>query len=162
MNHLTRNYTPILDPCCGSRMMWFDREAQGVLFGDIRSEAHTLCDGRALNITPDLLMDFRAIPVPDASFKLVVFDPPHLRNAGKTSWIGKKYGILSDDWRDDLSKGFAECFRVLEPHGVLIFKWAEVQIKTSDILKLTDQKPLFGHRSGKAAKTHWVTFMKGL
>jgi len=25
---------------------------------------------------------------------------------------------------------------------------------------LTEHKPLFGHPSGKAQKTHWVTFMK--
>ena len=26
----------ILDPCCGGRMMYFDKEDQRVLFGDIR------------------------------------------------------------------------------------------------------------------------------
>ena len=43
----------VLDPCCGGRMMWFNRQDQRALFGDIRSENHTLCDGRAFNITPD-------------------------------------------------------------------------------------------------------------
>lgn len=151
---------PILDPCCGSRMFWFNRAQQGVLFGDIRSEQHTLCDGRALNITPDLLMDFRDMPFPDGSFRLVVFDPPHLRKAGLKSWLGLKYGILSDDWRDDLRRGFAECFRVLANEGVLIFKWNEIQIKVREILELTDQQPLFGHKSGKRVDTHWICFMK--
>jgi SAM-dependent methyltransferase len=151
----------VLDPCCGSRMMWFDKQDQRALFGDIRSEEHTLCDGRALKITPDVSMDFRAMPFADESFALVAFDPPHLRNVGKTAWLGKKYGILSNDWRDDLAKGFAECFRVLKPSGVLIFKWNETQIKTADILALTSEKPLFGRISGKSAKTHWITFMKG-
>lgn len=150
----------VLDPCCGSRMFWFNHEHQGVLFGDIRSEEHTLCDGRALNITPDVLMDFRDMPLDDSSFRLVVFDPPHLRYAGLKSWLGLKYGILSDDWQEDLRKGFAECFRVLEPEGILIFKWNEVQIPVSQILALTDQKPLFGHKSGKRMDTHWITFMK--
>ena len=150
----------ILDPCCGSRMFWFDPNNQGVLFGDIRSESHTLCDGRALNITPDVQMDFRSIPFADGSFKLVVFDPPHLRRAGLKSWLGLKYGILSDDWREDIKRGFAECFRVLENDGVLIFKWNENQIKVSEILALTEQKPLFGHKSGKRMDTHWITFMK--
>lgn len=150
----------ILDPCCGSRMMWFDKENQGVLFGDIRSEEHTLCDGRALKITPDINMDFRDMPFDDGKFKLIAFDPPHLRRAGKTSWIGKKYGILTDDWRDDLRKGFAECFRVLDQDGILIFKWNEIQIPVKQILALTDQIPLFGHKSGKASKTHWICFMK--
>lgn len=150
----------ILDPCCGSRMFWFDPKNQGVLFGDIRSEEHTLCDGRALHITPDVLMDFRDMPFPAASFKLVAFDPPHLRKAGITSWIGKKYGILGQDWREDIRRGFSECFRVLEPEGVLIFKWNEAQIKVSEILALTSEKPLFGHKSGKRMDTHWICFMK--
>ena len=150
----------ILDPCCGSRMFWFDEENQGVLFGDIRSERHTLCDGRVLNIDPELKMDFRSMPLPDASFRMVVFDPPHLRRAGVTSWLRAKYGLLGDDWREDLRQGFAECFRVLQPEGFLIFKWNETQIKVSEILALTDQKPLFGHKSGKRADTHWICFMK--
>jgi SAM-dependent methyltransferase len=69
--------------------------------------------------------------------------------------------VLHTDWRDDLRKGFAECFRVLKPDGVLIFKWNEDQILVSEILKLTPEKPLFGHRSGKRSQTHWMAFMKG-
>lgn len=150
----------ILDPCCGSRMFWFDPSNQGVLFGDIRSEQHTLCDGRALNITPDVQMDFRDMPFEDGTFRLVVFDPPHLRTAGRKSWLGLKYGILSDDWKDDIGRGFSECFRVLKDEGILIFKWAEVQIPVSQILALTDQNPLFGHKYGKRNGTHWMAFMK--
>lgn len=154
------NDAAILDPCCGGRMMWFDRQDQRALFGDIRSEEHTLCDGRAFNITPDLNMDFRAMPFAPDTFSLVVFDPPHLRRAGRDSWLRAKYGILGDDWQDDLRRGLAECFRVLKPAGVLIFKWAEVQIPVSQILALTEHRPLFGHKSGKREKTHWLTFMK--
>lgn len=150
----------ILDPCCGGRMMWFDRQDQRALFGDIRSEEHTLCDGRAFSITPDLNMDFRAMPFPDDSFRLVAFDPPHLRHAGRDSWLRAKYGILGDDWQEDLRRGFSECFRVLKPEGVLIFKWNAIQIRTRQILALTPHKPLFGHPSGKRADTHWMTFMK--
>jgi SAM-dependent methyltransferase len=46
--------------------------------------------------------------------------------------MGKKYGRLNKEtWRDDLRAGFAEAFRVLRPHGVLIFKWNETQIPVS-------------------------------
>ena len=141
-------------------MFWFDRQDQRALFGDIRDENHVLCDGRALDITPDVAMDFRKLEFPDSQFRLVVFDPPHLRKAGEQSWLKAKYGLLSDDWREDLKRGFAECFRVLEPEGILIFKWNEIQIKVSEILALTDEKPLFGHKSGKRADTHWICFMK--
>lgn len=75
--------------------------------------------------------------------------------------MAKKYGKLNrKTWRDDLRKGFAECFRVLKPDGVLIFKWNEYEIPVAEVLKLTPYTPLFGHKSGKAAKTHWLTFMK--
>lgn len=153
---------PVLDPASGSRMFYFDPEDDRVLFGDIRSEEHVLCDGRALNINPDAYTDFRELPFPDASFRVVVFDPPHLVKAGPKSWQAAKYGRLNKEtWRDDLRAGFAECFRVLMPEGILIFKWNETQIKVREILALTDQKPLVGHISGKAMNTHWITFMKG-
>ena len=54
--------TKILDPCCGSRMFWFDKDDQRTLFGDIRDEQHLLCDGRALNVEPNVIMDFRSLP----------------------------------------------------------------------------------------------------
>ena len=149
----------VLDPCAGPRMMWFDKADQRALFGDIRSEQHTLCDGRALNITPDVILDFRAMPFEDNTFHLVAFDPPHLTRAGN-GWQALKYGVLGEDWRADLTAGFAECFRVLRPNGTLIFKWNETQVPLSTILALTPHKPLFGHRSGKTARTHWVAFMK--
>jgi methyltransferase, putative len=140
--------------------MWFDKQNQRALFGDVRSESHTLCDGRALEIKPDLVMDFTALPFDDETFRLVVFDPPHLIYAGEKSWLRKKYGSLNAQWRESLKKGFAECFRVLKPEGILIFKWNESQIKIKEVLALTDQKPLFGHPSGRKGLTHWYTFMK--
>ena len=38
------NAKSILDPCCGSRMMWFDRQNPDVVFGDRRSETLTVTD----------------------------------------------------------------------------------------------------------------------
>lgn len=148
-------------------MMWFDPADQRCLFCDQRCESITVTDRthredgtRVLSIHPDMRMDFRAMPFDDDSFPLVVFDPPHLVRAGPRSWLAAKYGKLGADWRDDLRAGFAECFRVLRPSGVLIFKWSEVQVVTRDVLALTPHKPLFGHPSGKRAGTHWITFMK--
>lgn len=151
----------ILDVCCGSRMFWFDKQDDRALFGDIRAESHTLCDGRALEVSPDMQFDFRSLPFEDQSFSCVVFDPPHFESLGKSSWLAKKYGRLIGDWRDDIREGFSECFRVLKPNGVLIFKWNEYQIPLRDVLALTDEKPLFGNRKPAQAKTHWVAFMKG-
>lgn len=142
-------------------MMWFDRNHPDTVFGDIRSERHVLCDGRALEVSPRSMVDFRSLPFADGAFKLVVFDPPHLKHLGSSSWMHAKYGALSPKtWKDDIAQGFSECFRVLQDDGILIFKWNETQIKTKDILALTARKPLFGHPSGKRANTHWITFMK--
>ncbi|MNF18806.1 hypothetical protein D3C80_2231280 [compost metagenome] len=49
-----------------------------------------------------------------------------------------KYGVLTSDWREDIRQGFAECFRVLEPEGILIFKWNETQVLVSELLTLTN------------------------
>lgn len=81
-------------------------------------------------------------------------------DASVSEWQMIKYGHLGSDWKDVLRKGFSECFRVLRPGGFLIFKWNETDISISEILKLTERSPVFGHRSGKTAKTHWVCFMK--
>lgn len=148
----------ILDACCGSRMFWFDRRHPDVVFMDRREETHTLCDGRTLEIKPDVVGDFREMPFSDESFRLVVFDPPHLIHVGESSWLGKKYGKLDrKTWREDLKAGFRECFRVLEPGGVLVFKWCEDQVSTAEVLKLASHEPLFGHRRGK---TVFLVFMK--
>ena len=142
----------ILDPCCGSRMMYFDKQDQRVLFGDIRQEEHYLKDResiRHLEVKPDIKMDFTNLP---------------LIRAGKKSWLAKKYGTLGKDWQDDIKKGFSECFRVLKDGGILIFKWNENQISVKEILSLTIEKPIFGHVTRKhkinQTATHWITFMK--
>lgn len=62
----------VLDPCCGSRMFHFDRSNPNVTFGDIRKESHILCDGRSLEINPDIEMDFRNMPFEDETFHAVV------------------------------------------------------------------------------------------
>jgi len=149
-------------------MFWFDRQHPDVVFGDIRAETLTVTDRsrgnasgvRTLRIEPDVRLDFRALPYPDGTFKLVCFDPPHLLHAGPRSWLAAKYGKLSENWRDDLRAGFAECFRVLDADGVLVFKWNETQVATRDVLALTPVQPLFGHTAGRKGLTHWYVFMK--
>lgn len=129
----------ILDVCCGGRMFWFNKKHPLALFLDKRVMAPTLMsNGATLEVKPDILMDFRKLGLEDSSFSLVVFDPPHVLNAGETSFLAKKYGYLDrKTWREDLRAGFAECFRVLKPDGVLIFKWNEMHIPVRDILELT-------------------------
>ena len=82
------NSTPqILDPCCGGKMLWFNKNDRRAAFCDRRREKHILCDGRFFEVNPDTVCDFRKLPFPDESFFLICFDPPHLLQAGETSWI---------------------------------------------------------------------------
>ena len=107
------------------------------------------------------MADFRNIPRHDNSYKLVVFDPPHLIHAGEKSRLKGKYGRLTkESWPDDLRQGFRECMRVLEPYGTLVFKRNEYQVKLYEVLKSIDYTPLFGTRSGRNGTTIRLVFMK--
>jgi len=156
----------VLDACCGGKMFWFDKDNPEVLFVDNRKEEYSFKDKsrkggvRYGEVAPDLVADFTDLPLDHNSFHMVIFDPPHLKTLGKNSWMAKKYGRLPDDWEFMISKGFSECMRVLKPNGTLIFKWSEYEIKTSKVLSLIPQKPLFGHKSGKQSKTIWMAFLK--
>lgn len=157
---------PVLDACCGSKMFWFDKNDKRATFVDIRNETHILNDTsskdgqRLLTISPDHIADFTSLPFENETFYLVVFDPPHFMRNGKTSWCGLKYGTLEHNWKETLRTGFEECFRVLKTNGTLIFKWCDTEIPVSKILDLTEHKPLFGHKSGKQQRTHWIAFIK--
>jgi len=156
--------TPILDACCGSRMIWFGKENENVTFMDNRELDCTLCDGRALNIHPDVIADFRCMPFENDAFSLVVFDPPHLKQVGNKSWLALKYGALSENWPEDIRQGYEECMRVLKPFGTLILKWNEQQVSISEIIKAIGVRPLFGSRrlEKKKDNTIWLVFMKGV
>ncbi len=153
----------IIDVCCGSRMFWFDKNNPDVLFIDKRSEILTAKDRdkiRTIEIKPDVIADFTNLPFENNSFYMVVFDPPHLKTLGETSWLSKKYGKLPNNWEEMLKKGFDECMRVLKPNGTLIFKWNESEINSKQVLDLIQYKPLFGHTTGRQAKTIWMAFIK--
>lgn len=148
----------ILDACCGSRMFWFEKEHPNVTYMDIREYYEELPSKHVVDVNPDIKADFRSMPFQDNEFDQIIFDPPHLINAGDTSWLVKKYGKLDKQtWPNDIKKGFDECLRVLKPTGTLIFKWNEEQIKLSELLKVLEKQPLYGN---KRAKTHWLIFIK--
>lgn len=157
----------ILDACCGGRTFWFNKHHPCAVYIDKREMDRqviwTSKDGtetREFEVKPDIVADFQHLPFPDETFYHVVFDPPHLTSAGEMSWLAKKYGRLGKDWREVIGNGFRECRRVLKPYGTLIFKWNETDIPISEIIKVCGQEPLYGHRSGKGGKTHWLAFMK--
>jgi SAM-dependent methyltransferase len=158
----------ILDACCGTRMFWFDKSDNRVVFHDKRRATRIIDVGTAGTkgrspkvVEPEILSDFRNMPFANDTFWHVVFDPPHFyKGAGATGRIAFDFGLLSETWRSDIAQGFAECFRVLKTNGTLIFKWCEAEIPLKEVLCLTPVPPLYGHRSGKKALTHWVAFTK--
>lgn len=156
---LTNKY--ILDACCGGRMMWFNKKHPKTLYNDnrVREKGHSQFRPNH-TVKPDCIYDFRDMPFEDNTFKLVVFDPPHIFGK-ENSLINQYYGCLDkNNWKQDIKQGFKECFRVLDIYGTLIFKWNEARINKKEILDLIDIKPLFGHQVGSRLKTHWMTFMK--
>lgn len=140
-------------------MMWFDKNNPEVVFMDKRSGFFKASNGIVAEVIPDVKACFTNLPFESASFKLVVFDPPHRSDLTEDNWMAIQYGKLFAGWEEMIRAGFSECMRVLEPGGVLIFKWNEKQIKLKRIMPLLPQKPLFGHTSGK--HTIWMTFIKG-
>ncbi len=152
----------ILDACCSGKMFWFNKNHPNTLYVDIRDEDKGHNDYRKNHeVKPDRVMDFRKLDFKDKSFKLVVFDPPHIKALKKVTNIAQLYGILNPEtWQSDINKGFKECWRVLEDYGVLIFKWNETSIPLSQVLKQIPEEPLFGNKSGTKLNTTWLCFMK--
>ena len=159
----TKEAHEVLDPCCGSRKFYFDKRSPFVIYGDIRDETYVQCDGRLLEVKPDQQMDVTKLPFDDESFSLVVFDPPHLKYAGKNSYMYQSYGVLPANGLEFLQEGFKECWRVLKKNGTLIFKWNECQIRLPIVLRTIGKTPLFGNRKpcGRRAETYWMVFFKG-
>lgn len=148
---------PILDACCGSKLFWFDKHHPDTVYMGKRKEKFSI-HGKHVDVNPDIVADFRDMPFKDDSFYMVVYDPPHLKWAGPNSIMKAQYGQLNKDtWKDDLSKGFHECMRVLKPNGTLIFKWSDAQVNVKELLNAIPYRPLLGNQRGK---THWLVFMK--
>jgi len=146
--------------------MWFDKQDSRAVYLDRREEECLIDNGVSpytITIAPDVLGDFTELPFPDESFYHVVFDPPHHTSkklTDATSNTIKYYSCLLPGWEEMLQTGFAECFRVLKHGGTLVFKWGSSEIPLGRVLGLTPEKPLYGHKSGKKATTHWVAFLK--
>ncbi len=159
----------ILDVTCGVRGIWFNKNHPNTIYVDIRKrEKGFVYERTNYEINPDQIMDFRKLEFPDKSFKMVIFDPPHLKGISENSWIGKKYGSLdSKNWKEDIQKGFDECWRVLEDYGVLIFKWSvtndgrkDRNISLKQVLEISPSQKIVGHTSGSKSNTFWISFMK--
>lgn len=149
----------VLDPCCGTRMFYFDKDDERVLFCDNRVVHGTRCDGRPIDIDPDVVIDVRDMPFSDGEFPLIIFDPPHMTRGN--GWQVQAYGLLPTDWKSFLTDAFNECWRVLAPRGTLVFKWNEYSVPIKDVIECAPIKPICGNRRPNGSKTHWLVFFKG-
>jgi len=153
----------ILDVCCGGRMFWQNKNHPNAVYQDIRKDVLPLKEQYGMNfsVEPDVIGDFRKMDFPDKSFKMIIFDPPHLK-LNTTFWMARKYGTTKDmNLKEDLGNGFKECWRVLDNFGTLIFKWNDQSVDIKDIKPLFPEEPLIFNRIGtKGKSTYWFVFMK--
>lgn len=151
----------ILDATCGCKGMWYQKKHPFVTFLDKRSGIY----GK-YKIKPDVIATWDNMPFEDNEFDMVVFDPPHIICNAETGHMVHEYGHLKiNTWKQELKIGINNCFRVLKPNGILIFKWAKADryghsIPIEDVLPMFPFKPLFGVRTGKKDTNYWVCFLK--
>lgn len=82
------------------------------------------------DMCPDVVADFRAIPLADASVNVLIFDPPHLPAAAGSpasdTQMCEDYGLRMAVRGDNVSAYFApflaEAARVLKPGGLVFAK----------------------------------------
>lgn len=147
----------ILDTCCGGKMFWYEKDLDFVTFQDVRAGVKEYSGGRKIRIEPNHVGNVTDMDFEDETFDLVIFDPPHMIRAGKTSWLNIKYGKLPENWETFFKNAFSEIFRVLKENGVLIFKWNETQLKFGEVIKHSPYRPMLGDQRGQ---TRWTVFVK--
>ncbi len=154
----------ILDMACGPKHIWVNKNHPNTLYIDIRREEKGYIKTRVnREVNPDMIVDNRDMPFKNKEFKLIIWDPPHIKSNCTSGAIAKQYGVLNPEtWEDDLKKGFDEAWRVLDNYGTLIIKWNECHIPYKTILSLFSQEALFGTRTTQKSKseTRFFTFMK--
>lgn len=109
----------VIDVTANRRKMWKGVEWPDVTYADIDPE-----------MNPDILADFRALPVADGSYDVIVFDPPHLPAAAASAQsheqMGSSYGLAHAPKGDNVSAYHApflkEAMRVLRPEGLIFCK----------------------------------------
>lgn len=83
---------------------------------------------------PSGVADFRALPLHDASFDVVAYDPPYVCLGGrKTSGLPEfndRYGLTAAPrtpklLQELINDGLTECARVVKPKGVVLVKCAD-------------------------------------
>lgn len=109
----------IVDLTANKRRIWKGIDTSNVTFCDIDPE-----------MNPDVVCDYKATPFDDASFSLVVWDPPHLPSAAGSmksmAQFKNNFGLEHSVQGDNISTTFrpflAEARRILTPDGLIFAK----------------------------------------
>ena len=122
---------------------------------------------------PDIVADFRHMPVREGQADLILFDPPHLtayglNNAHGLHPIQRRYGTFKNtaDMRKSLYQAFKEIERLLSSDGLCVLKWNSYMKSLRWVLSLTNLKVETVHETKshtnktRNQKTDWVTFTR--
>jgi SAM-dependent methyltransferase len=160
----------ILDATAGYRSIWYQKNYPNVIFMDKRAGkfySHTpnghKDQKRRIFVNPDVIGEWQHTPFRDNIFDMVIFDPPQIiRKEGSIpSGMAAKYGMFyTHNWRAQIEDGVRELFRVLKPEGQFILKWSDSSKSVDEVIKLIPYSPIFGTRTGRSNKTHWIIFLK--
>lgn len=92
-----------LDPCYGLGNFWDGTAHVTVTAHDEKAER-----------APDGVMDVTDLGYEDASFDVVIFDPPHLADGGDESEMAERFGTVKDQAKleEMIEAGVRECWRV--------------------------------------------------
>lgn len=141
--------------------MWYQKNNPCVTFMDCRKGTFRYKHYDRWVVEPDVVSEWKDMPFPDNTFDMVIFDPPHIIQKSEKGNIIAEYGKLPpESWRQMLTEGIKQCFRVLKNDGFFILKWCENDKKIDEIIKLCPYPPLFGTKTGKANNNHWIVFIK--
>jgi hypothetical protein len=125
---------------------------------------------------PDIVADNREMPLPDSSFDVIVYDPPHVPNQGKDKKkdFNTRFGLVL---KSPAANGYnfnhlyppfvSEAFRVLRPEGILFckvadyihghrYQWAHLElIKAAEAVGFTACDCIVKIRKGPIVDPRW-------
>lgn len=156
-------FSAILDVTMGHRGMQKEMRERFGIDGPITSMDIREVMGNGMR--PDVVADSRDMPFPDASFDLVMFDPPFSFHNSKSCGNGQynrfyvTYGLNLYTSRAELGEyirgTFKEIARVLTPDGQCVMKWSEGRIKLDFPLSLAGH--LVEVKRWQRPSKHWGT-----
>lgn len=105
-----------LEPCCGHRRAWHRDKPRDTHFGD-----------KLIEVRPEIVMDFAALPFREGVFDLVFFDPPHLIRREKWNQLSDRYLHFGHwetraQWELALAAVNVEFYRVTREGAILHVK----------------------------------------